>query len=412
KRKRIGLKGLLYGVACVPACMAISAGGAFLAWQIARMLRKEYRDFPQGEIYDAWFYLLSFIALTAALSLALYNLLRRKVAASGFLGGALLALALLAVATSVFLPGASYLFTWPLLFGAGALHLTLSQAEGNPSSVRSLLALALAAVPGLLLFVPSAYLILAAVPPSWAGAACALIALLIVIIVPPLDLLGIPGRRRLPWLLAGLSAALILAGGFAAGYDQDHPKPNNVFYALNADSGKAVWGSYDLEPDQWTSQVFGAQERGSLSDYIPTSYQGFLKSAAPALPLEAPAVALLDQRQTEEGRILRLEIKATKEAPMMIIQGNSKSGWAGLSIGDRRINGRIGNRWVINYHAAGEAIPITVVARSTEPVTIRATGVSYELPRSEEITLSPRPPSMMPAGPYADATLVTRTFTF
>jgi len=413
RRKRIGVKGLLYGFAGVLACMVISAGGASLVWQIARMLRKEYRDFPQGEIYGAWFYLLGFIALTVALSLGIYNLLRRKVTAGGVLAGALLALASLAVVTSIFLPGASYLFTWPSLFVAAALHLTLSQAEGDSAPVRRFLALALAAVPGLLLFIPPAYLVMAAVPPALAGAACALIALLTVIIVPPLDILGIPGQRKMPWLLAGLSAASILVGGLTAGYDQDHPKPNNIFYALSADSGKAVWASYNLAPDQWTSQILRAPERGSLSDYIPTSYQGFLKSAAPALPLDAPAIDLVDQRQTEEGRVLQFQIRAIRQAPMMIIQGNSKSEWTRLSIGDKRISRRIGNRWVINYYAAGgEAIPVTVVTRSTDAVTIKATGVSYELPRSEEVTLSPRPRSMMPAGPYADATLVTKTFTF
>jgi len=421
RRKRIGFKGLLYGFAGVLACMAISAGSASLVWQIARILRKEYQDFPQGEIYNAWFYLLGFITLTVALSLGLYNRLRRKVTAGGVLAGVLLALALPAVCTSIFLPGASYLFTWPLFFGAAALHLILSQrlsqapsqVEDDSAPGRSFLALALTAVPGLLLFIPPAYLVLAAVPPAWAGAACALIALLTVIVAPSLDLLGVPGRQRLPRLLAGLSAALILVGGLTAGYDQDHPKPNNIFYALSADSGKAVWASYDPAPDQWTSQIFRAPERGPLSDYIPTSYQGFLKSAAPAAPLDPPAVDLVDQRQTEEGRVLQFRIRAVRQAPMMIIQGSSKSEWTRLSIGDRRINRRIGNRWVINYHAAdGEAIPVTVVTRSTDPVTIRATGVSYELPRSEEITLSPRPQSMMPAGPYADATLVTKTFTF
>jgi hypothetical protein len=428
RRKRFQFRTLFFGFGGVLVCVLVSAGCAALGWQVVRLLHKEYRDFPQGEIYNAGFYLAGFIGLTAAAALALYKRLRRGNPAAGILAGVLLAFALLAVVTSVLSPGASYLFTWPLLFGSAALYLLPSRTEGDRAPVRGLLALTFSAVPALLLFVPLGYLILVAVPPAWAGAACALIALPLAMLVPHLDALGAPGHRRLPWLLAGMSVAAILAGGFTAGYDRNHPKPDNIFYALNADSGEAVWASTDPAPDQWTAQMLGAPQRGSLIGYTPFSYPGFLKNRAPALPLDAPSVTVVGQDQigqgqigegqnkegqTEKGRTLRLRVKSTRQAPMIIIQGDAKSGWSGLTVNDKKVDRRLGGRWVINYYAAdGEELLITVATRSSEPVTISATDVSYELPKGKDIMIGPRAQTTMAAGPYADATLVTRTFSF
>jgi hypothetical protein len=102
--------------------------------------------------------------------------------------------------------------------------------------------------------------------------------------------------------LTGL--ALMSGGSLARGFDDTHPRPDNIFYALDADSGQAVWASGDRAPDPWTAQFLKGAEKGALVGYVPQQ----LINTAPALPLSPPAIELLDD--TTAGGTRSLEVKS------------------------------------------------------------------------------------------------------
>jgi hypothetical protein len=71
------------------------------------------------------------------------------------------------------------------------------------------------------------------------------------------------------WLLPAAAGVFALgfavAGELTAPVDQTHPRPDTVFYCLDADSNRAVWASPDAEPDEWLRQFFGVGTgRGAL----------------------------------------------------------------------------------------------------------------------------------------------------
>ena len=91
-------------------------------------------------------------------------------------------------------------------------------------------------------------------------------------------------RPSLPRLLCCSRLALMvcrssprLSGCFLLGIDTTalrptptRPQTNSLFYALNGDTGQALWASDDQKPDAWTTQFLGANPR---RDLCPTSSQ-------------------------------------------------------------------------------------------------------------------------------------------
>jgi hypothetical protein len=89
---------------------------------------------------NAGTYASGIVAFAAALVLLLYVLLRQRVAPADLTAGAFAWCAVLMVLTSLFAPGASFLFTWPLLFSLLALVLIFA-ARGADSWFSRLLSL-------------------------------------------------------------------------------------------------------------------------------------------------------------------------------------------------------------------------------------------------------------------------------
>ncbi len=93
---------------------------------------------------------LGFLALTIAITLALYAAFRRKADAVNFTGGAFLLCAALMIVSCWFTPGAGFLLTWPLVFAL--LPLGLGFASERPDSKSLKIARLLCAAPAVFLF--------------------------------------------------------------------------------------------------------------------------------------------------------------------------------------------------------------------------------------------------------------------
>src|SRR6185369_4921759 len=99
------------------------------------------------------------------------------------------------------------------------------------------------------------------------------------------------------WLLpaaATTAAVCFIVAALLLGVQQ--PKGNEIFYALNADTGKAVWASGDARPDEWTSQFLLSNAAAApLNDYLPwVNGKVYLTQSAPAAALPAPVIEIVD----------------------------------------------------------------------------------------------------------------------
>jgi len=131
-----------------------------------------------------------FAVLTIIVVAVLYALFGRRRAIAELSAGALLWWLLLAILTSVYLPGGSYLFTLPLLFSLIGLGLNI--AGSAAFTTKAAIILVLCAIPGLALFVPTIALIFMALTLRLAWALALLMVLALGLLIPQLCLLSRP----------------------------------------------------------------------------------------------------------------------------------------------------------------------------------------------------------------------------
>ncbi len=152
KQKKIALAGVAVGIFSFIAAIFAALGFGMLAWGL-KSFALGNRANPNG-IYFA-----AFVLLTGVIALVLYRRSFRKATVENLAMGALVCWLFLLIVTSLFAPGSSYLFFWPLLFCLAARFI-MFRAE---TTTLNLFALQLLLVlPAVVLLVPLTYSIFVA----------------------------------------------------------------------------------------------------------------------------------------------------------------------------------------------------------------------------------------------------------
>lgn len=425
KRGRLTLKGMGLGF----LALLLSAVSAFavvsLAWWLVQTFYTRYSAMPQWLRYNNNFYLLSFVALASASAAAVYILFRRRVNVLNLAAGALVWWLVLMVLSAVYLPGASYILLWPLMFSLIGLLLAVvskaSETEKAPRFPRTSIYLSLFSIPGIILVAPLIPLVFTGLGLEWSSSLMIIVVLLLGLIVPHLTLLSGARKWMLPGALVIAAIAIITLNISTAAFDKDHPKPGHLFYGADATTGRNVWASFDRQPDRWTQQVFAAGERGTLNEFHVPGSGKFLKSDAPSIGLTAPEVKVLEDSTDGDVRKLRLHVSSLRQAPFINLQLNSNAELRAVAINGKRMDYarsplRVSDekRWALRYYALPpEGIDVSLEVKASEPLKVSLLDQSYGLPQIPGAPLRPRPEDMMPASAgYSDATVVSKNFVF
>jgi hypothetical protein len=423
RRGRLTLSGIVWGFLVFLLALILAVGIVWLVWTLILKLHYGSRPMPQGQTYESNLYLLSFIALTIALTSALYTRFRQKVGVENLTAGALLWWLILLILSSLFVPGASYLFTWPLLFSLGSLWVCLAR-PARPFGSKALIGLLLiTALPGLILMTPVIYQTFVGLTLNSIGVVAAMIVLLLGLLVPHLNLMARPRKWLLPALMGLASIGLILAGALTSSFDAKHPEPNSIFYGLDADTGKAVWASVDQKTDEWTGQFLTPHPQSNrLNQFFPPAVtDNFLQAEAPAAALAAPTLDLLDDSTRNGVRTLRMHLSSPRQAPVMQIFIDSQTELVRASLNGKQMEegntpavARSKNGWNMRYFAVPpQGIEFVAELASSAPVKLRVVDVSYGLPVIPNRTFAARPDDMIPSSaPFTDTTLVSKSFVF
>jgi hypothetical protein len=212
-----------------------------------------------------------------------------------------------------------------------------------------------------------------------------------------------------------IALGLIILVTFISRFDQNQSKENHVFYAMNADSWKAVWASFDGRPDGWTSQFLSSNpSRGGLAEYVPLSLTDLLMHEAQPIQLSPPTVMSLSDSTNNGIRTLRLQLTSTRKAPLIMASIDYTVGVVGVRVNGRAIKAGQDQQWRIRYFGAGnEGIELAIELSSHDPVKIRAMDVVYGLPEAHGLNYAPRPVNLIASPePYSDSTLVSKSFSF
>ena len=414
RKKFLTRRGVAFGFLMLPAAGVVSYLAVTLALWLVKALNSGEELVPWGEPYNSSYYVLALVTVSCAVVFAVYILLHKWARVYEIAIGALIWWAILALLSSVLLPGGSYLFVWPLLFASIGLGFSF-WLEGQHSS-QEIIVHALCVIPGLLLLVPMIYTLFTALTFNAASMILLLLVVLLGLVLPSLEPAVSWMKWRLPAVALLFSGALIIAGLLNSGFDASHPKMSSVFYGLNTDNGRAVWASVDAQPDEWTAQFFpeGGRRR-SLPDLIPTSNFNYLQSDAPAAPLTAPELALLEEKTQDDMRLLRLRVTSPRGAEVVSLYPDANAKVAGLSINGKTIDpNATQGQWGLQYYGLPQqGAEVVFQIKPSQPFRIRVTDRSYGLPQIPGVALKPRPDYMVisPTSP-GEMTLVSKSFSF
>jgi Peptidase family M28 len=421
RRGRLNFKGLALAVLALAVNAIAAAGLTTLIWRIVFKLDYSSNASLQGGTYHRNIYLLSFIALTMGLTAAVYGLFSRRVNVENLTAGALLWWMVLMILTCVYLPGATYLFTWPLLFMLAPFWLILKRGRFQ-HSLEFLIILFVGALPSVVLTTPLLYQIFTGFGLNGIWVVAVLLVLLLGLLVPHLSLVTRPNKWVLPGASVLVAVVLLLIGIVRPDFDAAHPKPNSLFYGLDANAGRAIWGSFDDQPDEWTARFLSPHpENRPLPVFFSSTTTPYLQMTAPAAPLEPPNVELLDDKSNNDVRTLNLRLTSPRRANVMTLFLDSK-----VKVLRATVNGKLidsdntpalksfTNNWVLRYYGPpAEGVNVNVEVKTSEPLKVRLLDLSYGLPQLPGAPATDRPDYMIPAAMSSNhTTLVSRSFTF
>jgi hypothetical protein len=417
RRRRLTIRGILFGAISLLLNVIVVGTLVGVAWLAIRGASSN----PMSDDYHNDLYAIGFLLLTVAVSGSLLIWFRKKTRVENLIVGTLLWWVVLMVLICLRIPGGSYLVTWPLLLMDLALGLVFVLRE-EMTSTKGLALLTLPALSGVILIVPVIRLTVSGLGMEVGWILMAIVVFLFAMHYAHLNLLMTVRKWLLPMVsgtfgLCSIGAAILLTGASVA-----HPKLDHLFYVLNADSGKAFWGSADQKLDEWTTQFFpGGGERASLAEHLPWGRGTFLKSDAALLPLPTPDVVALDDSKQGELRTLRLRVTSPRRAPAMTIYWKRELGLESLAVNGKRIGEdrddsagkEVPYRRLFYFGLPEEGIELSMKMRSSASIELKVEDCSYGLPEIPNQTYRGRPDHII-ASPFinSDCTIVIKSVTF
>lgn len=401
--------------------LALAGAATGVAWAAALALRPEMRRVPWGQPYNAEAYAAAFAVLGLGLAGTACSALCRRYGARAALAAGLLTLLAGAAVAAFALPGAAYLFLWPLLFGLAGFATFVSRGRGDLSASALAGASLSSALPALLLLVPPAYLMLTGLHIVYAPVAVALFAAPLGWLVAPAFAAARPRRAWLGPLLALLPCLLVPAWG-GAGQDSDGRTTlsDSLFYGLDADSGEAYWMSTDRRSDAWTGRYLTAEARQApMPQFFAGSRDDVLLAPAPSVAVGLPE-ALLESDERRDGvRTVGLRVRSTRGASDLLLHVPPPAEVAAAQIDGvplSALGGRGDSGWSLRCLAVGEAgLRLTLDLRSSGPLRLLVVDTSFGLPAPPGSPSPTRPAGLIPrafGSGISDLTMVARSFTF
>ncbi len=387
----------------------VLAGGSQLLWLGIRCLHPEYDTLLQGDTYNSHWYLLAFVMLVIGLFAFLQSVIQRWIRPMELALGAMACWLILLIAASIEVPGASFLFFWPLASLLLAFGLLFWQQINNSSSPVYWGLILLGLAPGILLLVPLIKALFIGLTPQRVGVVMVVLALLLGLLAPVIEVLT--RRLLLPKLALVIGILCLVTASFTSGFDTGHPRPNNLFYAVDASTGNAFWLSQDKILDEWIRTFFSVNpERRAVPELFGEGSRYFWAAAAPVFALPAPTIEVLEDSTMANSRKIKIRVRSLRQAPKLSLSLEG-AGVISSKVEGRPFSPAYRREWRLKgFGIPEQGLTIELNVQAVLPFKIRVADFSYELPPA---SFKPRPPHMIaqPFG-FSDTTIVVKTIAF
>jgi hypothetical protein len=378
-----------------------------VGWLLWKLIWK-IRASPSAAATQNRILLFGFVFLAIAITFAVYTVGRKRVGVESLAMGSLVWWFLLMVVTTIFLPGATFIFHWSLLFslvGIGWMMLS-SPGKGSRSLLDSLV-LSLCALPGIILLAPVIYQIFVGLTLKWSFLLITLLVLLFGLLVSQLPLIAARFKWVVPEAAAVAAIVLLFVGALTSPAPIERPG-NQIYYALNVDTGKAIWASDLTQRDDRTSQFFGgAETTGSLADF---TYQGtsrqYTVNAAPVAQLPAPEMSVVEDKSVDGVRTLRMQVSSPRQAGKLSVYVDSNAEVLSASVNNTPID-ELRDHWGLQIEGLPQqGVQLQLQLKTSEPLRLRLVDQSYGLPPLDGVSNSQFPTLV----PKPDVTMLSKSF--
>lgn len=214
RRRLLSAAGVAAGAAAHLAGMLGVAVALSVVWQVLAALRLGGVWSERGIPFHVGLFVVGFAALAFALSASVFLLTRERVGSADLMAGGVCLWLLLLVASSIFLPGGSYVFMWPLVAGLVSFGFMLRGGGERPALTPGRLAQAAAALSCVALIAPLVHLLSVALTLAYVGPVMMFVPLLGALLTPQLDGTLASGRWTLPCAAAAAGVACLAAAHF------------------------------------------------------------------------------------------------------------------------------------------------------------------------------------------------------
>jgi Peptidase family M28 len=406
---------VLGAIAFLTILIGLAATSYFL-WLGILQLHPEYDSFFQGDTYNSHWYLRAFVFLNIGLFGFLQAYVCRWLRPIEFTLGVIAYWLILLLASSVWFPGVSFLFFWPLVAMLAVMGLLFilrnknAQLPVDESLTRKFLKatlIFLGSIPGILLLTPIIRVLFIGLTPQMVGVVIAFLILLLGLLTPLLEMMG-----QQKWVIRSsllLGFAALATGSLTSGFDAGHPRQNTLFYALNSSGQRAFWLSTDNQLDQWTSAFFPkTQAKQQVSSIFGESFSEMWVATAPVLGLQKPTIEILGDNaisdKSSDKRRINIRVKSTRQAPKL------KVTIEGIDVLQSKVGGQLYSQspqhhWSLDSVGLNEEyLIIEFMVNAGVPFVIRAIDFSFGLPA---IIQNHRPSSMISKpSEFSDTTAV------
>jgi hypothetical protein len=402
RRRGSFLPRTLLGVLAAVVPLVLAPLAVVGLWRLLVLLRPGY-----AAMLDPWrpgWFRLAAVAVVLAVVLAWYALLRRRLGPAVLRTGALAVLAVLAVVLAALAPGGSYLAALPALAGvlAGLLPERLRLVGGLVAGAVAVVVLA----PTVALFFPALGLAGGAAP----AAVATLLGLALLPVVEEL-FPGLPERSRrsvaVPGVAVGLVVALTAVGLAVDRFDQQHPVPSQLVYALEADTGEAWWASTEARPGEYTARYVGTH-RTLPHDYPYLAGRPVAAGPAEVAELPTSTVQVLDDRTADGRRTVTVRVTPQREVRLVVLDLGTEGGRvveARAEARDVPADALGEDRLWLTFHAPPrEGVEATFTVEGGGPLTLRVVDGSDGL--SGLPGFQPRPAGVDAAGTHSSDLVV------
>ena len=388
-RERLTPRGVLWGF----VAFGVAAAAAMAAIGLGLFVAYEFRGLYL--LYRSGLYAGAFTCFVLAIFALVYRWCGERLELDDLAAGAIFWWGIALIAAYVRFPGAAFLFMWPVLAASLGLAAMFRISDVHPAAAGRLTVMALYVLPGIVLIIPNLYALTAALTVFLAPGLMLLFALLLGLAIQHLDILTTPGKRWLPAGAGAVGVLLFAAALMLGGFSEAQPKFSCLSYGYNASAGRAYWLSTDAEPDEWTSQFFPPgtpRERAHDFGFTDT----YLKAGAPIAPLATPAVEVLSDTVNQDGRVLRLRIRSSRNAAMIALSCNSDTAAARVTVNGAALDEK-GRQWQARYTIfprSGMELEIQT-GLPARPIQLQVIDTSFELPQFPSESYTPRPKHMI-----------------